>query len=67
MSVFGGILIGTLSDYWDVFWLIGITCVTSAACIFFLWGFCSGIGMLASFAIVCALILEKKKTGFNLD
>lgn len=51
-SIFGQMVIGTLSDYWDVSWLIGITSVASAASILGLWRFCNGILMLASFTTV---------------
>ncbi|KAG0145009.1 hypothetical protein CROQUDRAFT_672000 [Cronartium quercuum f. sp. fusiforme G11] len=55
MSVVGGIVVGTMSDYFGVFWLIGITSVTSTASILLLWGFCNSITMLASFSIIYGL------------
>ncbi|KAH9812330.1 hypothetical protein DFH28DRAFT_899460 [Melampsora americana] len=54
-SIFGQMIVGTLSDYWDVSWLIGITSITSAASILGLWRFCNGILMLASFTTIYGL------------
>ncbi|EGG08282.1 uncharacterized protein MELLADRAFT_105240 [Melampsora larici-populina 98AG31] len=54
-SIFGQMVVGTLSDYWDVSWLIGITSITSAASILGLWRFCNGLLMLASFTTIYGL------------
>lgn len=64
-SVIGGILVGTISDHCDVFWLIGMTSIASAASIFFLWGFCNGIIMLTSFAMICEFVIEKKNAMYT--
>lgn len=64
-SIFGQIIVRMMSDYWDVTWLIAITSLTSAGSIFFLWGYCNGVTMLASFSITCKPIKSFLKSKFT--
>ncbi|KAH9814238.1 major facilitator superfamily domain-containing protein [Melampsora americana] len=54
-SIIGQLLIGTASDHFDSSWLIGTTSLCSGMSIFVLWGYCNGLAMLASFAIIYGL------------
>lgn len=54
-SIFGQLLVGTISDHFDSSWLIGITSMCSGISILGLWGHCNGFPMLASFAVIYGL------------